>query len=157
MEALIGINKNDTGLITDILNVLRADQHILYNKLRNYHWNIVGNLFLELHEFLKRLYIEMADQIDPTAERIRMLGKNPMGSCEEFLQFTNLNETKVPYHEPKKILELLLSDFESLKRWLRDHMEKISESQDFGTEDFMVALIRSYEKTAWMLRAYQSK
>ena len=146
MEAKIGIAKKDQTEISDVLNVLLADQHILYIKLRNYHWNVEGPSFLELHSFLEKLYTTLAAQIDSTAERIRKIGKSPMGSCEEFLQFTNLNETRQPYHDPVKILSTLLSDYETVIRWIRDHIESVSELKDYGTEE-----------AAWMLRAYISK
>ncbi|KPM46719.1 Dps family protein [Jiulongibacter sediminis] len=157
MEALIGINKKNKTEISDALNVMLADQHILYIKLRNYHWNIEGSSFLELHEFLEKLYTELATGIDDTAERIRKIGKVPMGSCEEFLQFTNLNETKEPYHDSKKILKSLLDDYETMTRWMRDHIELAADAKDYGTEDFMVGQLRHCEEAAWMLRAYLSK
>ena len=157
MEALIGIEKKNKTEVSDVLNVLLADEHILYIKLRNYHWNVEGSSFLELHKFLEDLYNQLEADIDATAERIRKIGKSPMGSCEEFLQFTNLDEAKQPYHDPKKILTSLLKDYETVIRWIRDHIETVAEVKDYGTEDFMVGLIRSYEEAAWMLRAYVSK
>ncbi|WP_341225788.1 DNA starvation/stationary phase protection protein [uncultured Arcticibacterium sp.] len=157
MEALIGIDKKHKTEISDALNIVLADQHILYIKLRNYHWNIEGNSFLELHEFLEKLYVSLEKDIDATAERIRKIGKNPMGSAAEFLEFTNLKETKKPYHDSHKILSTLLEDYEVIIKWIRDHVELAGDSKDYGTEDFMVGLIRNYEEAAWMLRAYLTK
>ncbi|AWW00404.1 Dps family protein [Arcticibacterium luteifluviistationis] len=157
MEALIGIDKKHKTEISDALNIVLADQHILYIKLRNYHWNIEGNSFLELHEFLEKLYTGMEKDIDETAERIRKIGKNPMGSCSEFLEFTNLKETKEPFHDSHKILSTLLDDYEVIIRWIRDHVDVAADNRDYGTEDFMVGLIRNYEEASWMLRAYLAK
>ncbi len=157
MEAQIGIEKKHKTEISDALNILLADQHILYIKERNYHWNVEGSSFLELHEFIEKLYTELEAHIDATAERIRKIGKSPMGSCQEYLDFTNLKETKEPYHDAHKILKSLLNDYETIIRWIRDNVEVAADNKDYGTEDFMVGLIRSYEEAAWMLRAYISK
>jgi len=139
------------------LNIILADQHTLYIKLRNYDWNIVGNSFLELHKFLEDLYNGIEQDIDETAERIRKIGKTPMGLCSEFLEFTNLEETKHTFHDSQTILKTLLEDFEIIIRWTRNHIEVAAENRDYGTEDFMVGLIRNYEEAAWMLRAYLLK
>ena len=157
MEAAIGLAKKSQTDISNNLNILLADQHILYIKLRNYHWNIEGASFLELHEFLEGMYKGLESDIDMTAERIRKIGKSPMGSCAEFLEFSNLNEAKRPFHESHKILKSLLDDFETIISWIRDHIEDTEEQKDYGTADFMVGLLRAYESNAWKLRAYLSK
>ena len=74
METKIGLEKEVTLDIIDALNVLLADKHVLYIKTRNYHWNVTGNSFLELHEFFETLYQEGEEHIDLIAERIRKLG-----------------------------------------------------------------------------------
>lgn len=57
-----------------LLSRLLADEHVLYMRLRNYHWNVVGMAFGPLHELFKEQYEEIADDIDDIAERIRSLG-----------------------------------------------------------------------------------
>ena len=60
--------------VADKLQVLLADEHILYTKTRNYHWNVVGDNFHEMHLFFEGQYGELAEIIDEIAERIRMIG-----------------------------------------------------------------------------------
>ena len=47
----LGISDANIRTVTDILNTLLADEHVLYVKTRNYHWNVVGPSFIEYHEF----------------------------------------------------------------------------------------------------------
>lgn len=156
MEAHIGIDKKATKEIVEALNTLLADEHVLYIKTRNYHWNIEGASFLELHELLEQMYTQTATDIDLIAERIRKLGDNPMGSMAEFLEHTRLKETKVPYSDSTKIIKNLLGDYESIIRWMRDHTELCGKHDDVGTEDFLTGLIKEYEEVAWKLRSYVS-
>ena len=45
------LNMNDEKLLPVVLelNTLLADYHMYYQKLRNFHWNILGKNFFELH------------------------------------------------------------------------------------------------------------
>lgn len=36
-----------------LLNTLLADEYLLYTKTRSAHWNVQGQNFIELHNFLK--------------------------------------------------------------------------------------------------------
>ncbi|MFT6203167.1 MAG: starvation-inducible DNA-binding protein [Spirosomataceae bacterium] len=154
METKIGLEKEVTLDIIDALNVLLADKHVLYIKTRNYHWNVTGNSFLELHEFFETLYQEGEEHIDLIAERIRKLGYEVNGSMQDFLKQSQLNEEKQPFNEPEKMIKQLLDDHETIIRWIRNHVSVAGNAEDFGTEDFLVGLLRAHERTAWMLRSY---
>ena len=52
------------------LNVLLADYHLYYQKLRNFHWNIVGKHFFDLHEKFEEMYDDAKLKVDEIAERI---------------------------------------------------------------------------------------
>ncbi|MEG1199281.1 MAG: ferritin-like domain-containing protein, partial [Algoriella sp.] len=66
--------------IADILIKLLADEHILYLKTRNAHWNVEGPDFHAAHLFLESQYNELAEIIDEVAERIRQIGHYAVGS-----------------------------------------------------------------------------
>src|SRR5688572_1045757 len=72
-----------------LLSAVLADQHVLYQKTRNFHWNLTGMRFHTLHEFFEKQYLALADAIDETAERIRMLGGTSPGSMAEFLKLAS--------------------------------------------------------------------
>jgi starvation-inducible DNA-binding protein len=150
----IGLEKKVTLDIIDALNVLLADKHVLYIKTRNYHWNVKGDSFLELHEFFEKLYKEGEEHIDLIAERIRKLGHEVNGSMQDFLKQSQLNEASQPFNEPKKMIGQLLEDHETVIRWIRNHVSVAGDAEDFGTEDFLVSLLQAHEETAWMLRSY---
>jgi starvation-inducible DNA-binding protein len=45
-----GLKDSSITKIVDILHDVLANQHIMYQKLRNFHWNVVGKHFIALHE-----------------------------------------------------------------------------------------------------------
>ncbi len=38
------------------LDLLLADFHVVYQNLRNDHWNVTGPQFFQLHELFEKLY-----------------------------------------------------------------------------------------------------
>lgn len=153
----IGISEQNLEGVIKILSALLADEHVLYTKARNYHWNVVGDQFNDLHKFFQTLYEELEKHIDEIAERIRALGGNAIGTMKEFIEIARLKEHPGEYPDAKTMLKNLLNDYETLIRNLRNDAVTVSEKyQDAGTADFLTDLMSKYEKTAWMLRALLS-
>ncbi len=53
MKPNIGIADEPRQAVIGILNTLLADEYLLYTKTRNYHWNVVGPQFNDLHKFFE--------------------------------------------------------------------------------------------------------
>ncbi|HEX2747151.1 MAG TPA: DNA starvation/stationary phase protection protein [Verrucomicrobiales bacterium] len=151
----IGIPSQDRSKVTAILSAVLSDQHVLYQKTRNYHWNLTGHRFHTLHELFEKQYRELVEAIDETAERIRMIGGTAPGSMGEFLQHATLKEVKGALIHGEPALESLAADHESCVRMLRKAITEADEkTEDAGTVDFLTQLIRAHEKNAWMLRSH---
>ena len=151
----IGIAAENLGRITAILSQVLADQHVLYQKTRNYHWNLTGRRFLPLHELFEKQYRMLVEAIDETAERIRVLGGVAPGSMKEFLSLASLQEDDGHLIPGEEALEALAGDHTAAVRMLRKAIDETAEeNDDAGTADFLTGLLRDHEKTAWMLRSH---
>ena len=69
----IGINESDRVNIAEGLKRLLADSYTLYLQTHNFHWNVTGPQFRELHLMFEDHYTELAIAVDEIAERIRTL------------------------------------------------------------------------------------
>jgi len=150
----IGITAKSRMKIEDVLSTILADQHVLYIKTRNFHWNLIGGRFHSLHVHFETMYGELAVAIDETAERIRMIGGISPGSMEEFTKSATLKESKGSLVGGDAAIKALLADHESVIRNLRKEIPGIGDLDDLGTEDFLVGLLQKHEMIAWMLRSY---
>ena len=56
MSAQIGLSPAQRQGVITILTKLLADEYVLYTKTRNYHWNVVGPQFHDLHKFFETQY-----------------------------------------------------------------------------------------------------
>ncbi len=155
MKPNIGIADEPRQAVIGILNTLLADEYLLYTKTRNYHWNVVGPQFNDLHKFFESQYEELDDVVDDVAERARALGGHANGTLAEFTQRARLREQPGNYPDAKGMLGDLLADHETLIRQLRDDVATTMDKHgDAGTSDFLTGLMEKHEKMSWMLRAF---
>ncbi|MFH0736255.1 MAG: DNA starvation/stationary phase protection protein [bacterium] len=155
MKPDIDISDNNLKKVSVLLNVLLADEYVLYTKTHNAHWNIQGKNFNELHKFFESQYDILDLIIDNTAERVRALGHYALGSLKDFAKISRLSEKNDDFSDQEHIIKTLLLDHESIIRSLRKEITVVSdELKDLGTADFMTGLMEQHEKMAWMLRSY---
>ena len=154
MKANIGIHENHLQPLATMLNTLLADEYVLYTKTRNYHWNVTGPSFMELHKLFEGQYEQLDEAIDDIAERSRALGHYALGSLKQFLAITRLVEDESAVGS-KQMLQNLLNDHETLIRILRNDIAVSADQyKDVGTSDFLTGLMEQHEKTAWFIRSY---
>lgn len=147
----IGLDSDVRRSVVEILNNTLADESVLALKTRSAFWNVRGPGFIELHILFDSQYKQLNAISDEIAERARMLGGTAIGSLQEFIHFTRLEE-----HPgiPPDILRLL-ADHEASVRFLREDTRKCTEEyEDEGTFELLVGIMRLHEKMAWMLRSY---
>ena len=152
----LGLDSNKTKNTVEELNVLLADYHIYYQKLRNFHWNVIGKNFFDLHEKFEELYDDAKLKVDEIAERILTLRYQPTSNLSDYLQDSNLKESPSDISD-SKMIELLLEDHGLLLKQMRKVVEIADAGGDEGTIDLIGAYIRELEKTSWMLDAWKMK
>lgn len=149
----IGIQKKDRKLVSDALSRVLADTNILFLKARNYHWNVTGPLFSNLHTLFETIYENLNEGADDIAERIRALGFYSPGSYKEFITVSAIKE-EMGSPEALDMVRQLTLDHELLIRRTTEVMEVAHSVKDEGTADLMVERIRLLSKHAWMLRSH---
>jgi starvation-inducible DNA-binding protein len=155
MTPRIDIPEADRGAVVAILNNLLSDEYVLYTKTRNFHWNVTGPQFNDLHKFFEAQYEELDDFVDDIAERARQLGGRAFGTLAEFAKTSRLTEQPGAVPAAKEMLATLLADHEAVIRTLRSEIDPVVDRyKDVGTSDFLTGLLEKHEKMAWMLRAF---
>jgi len=147
----IGLDSDARHSVVELLNIILADEAVLTTKTRSAHWNVRGADFFELHTLFETQYQLLNNISDEIAERARMLGGFAIGSLEEFLNHTRLEDQ----HSDIPDILHLLADHETYIRFLReDHRKCTEDYEDEGTTELLVSIMRLHEKMAWMLRSY---
>src|SRR5438105_15750874 len=107
MKPNIGLSDSNRDGVVKLLTPLLADEYVLYTKTRNYHWNVVGPQFNDLHKFFEAQYEELDDVVDEVAERARALGGRAAGTLAEFVRRARLKEAADSPDAPTMIANLL--------------------------------------------------
>lgn len=152
----LGLNEEKTTKTVQELNILLADYHIYYQKLRNFHWNVIGKNFFDLHEKFEELYDDAKIKVDEIAERILTLRFQPTSNLSEYLKTSNLKESSSDLADIEMI-EALLEDHRIILGQLRKVIGVAEDGGDEGTIDLIGGYIRELEKTSWMLDAWKMK
>jgi len=119
MKTNIGLAEQDRKDVVNILNTVLSDEYVLYTKTRNYHWNVTGPQFNDLHAFFETQYTQLNGVIDEVAERARALDGSAFGTLTEFGQHTRLGEPPNSSPSAREMAANLLQDHETLIRHLR--------------------------------------
>ncbi|MCB1648445.1 MAG: DNA starvation/stationary phase protection protein [Pseudomonadales bacterium] len=148
----IGIKETDRLKIAEGLKRLLADSYTLYLQTHNFHWNVTGPQFRELHLMFEEQYTELSVAVDDIAERIRTLDVPAPGTYKEFVALSSIKEVDgVP--EGRKMVDILTQGHEMVVKTCRDVLKLAQDGDDESTSALVSDRMRLHEKTAWMLRA----
>ncbi|MHA3825582.1 Dps family protein [Mycoplasma sp. BRA285] len=111
-------NKNE--LIT-----LQASLFLLQAKIKNFHWNLKGSDFFEIHEQLDKLYDDTAEQLDAVAEKLLMLGYNALGSYQEASKHSLIKEVEAKDFVSSEVFSYVVEDLNTLLQYI-GKMDNIS-------------------------------
>ncbi len=153
---------NYLGLKTDQLtetgnqlNQLLCNYQVYYQNLRNYHWNISGQHFFDLHEKFEELYNEAKINIDEIAERVLTLQLKPISTLSEYLANADVKELKT--EDTNEMVRSILLDHKKLIANMREILKSAGDAKDEGTVDLVSGFLGSIEKKSWMLNAWFSR
>lgn len=149
----LGFDKEETAGVVNHLNLLLSNYHVHYQKLRNFHWNVVGKDFFDLHESFERLYETAFENIDNTAERIRVFGHTPNSRLSTFLEESEITEVSTDL-SPDDMVRETLRDLTILISYMVSANEAAQEIGDLGTIDMLNEFVKKMEKEHWMLNAF---
>ena len=152
----LNLDREKTSHTVKELNTLLADYHLYYQKLRNFHWNIIGKSFFDLHEKFEEMYDDAKLKVDEIAERILTLRYQPTSNLSDYLKNANVEESPSEITDTEMV-KTLLQDHGILLKQMRKVVEAADAADDEGTIDLIGAYIRELEKTSWMLDAWVMK
>jgi starvation-inducible DNA-binding protein len=135
------------------MNQYVADLSVLFVRFHNLHWNVVGEEFKAVHEYLELIYDDINLKFDEVAERIKMMGEYPLASLKEYLEVTQVEELESKDISIKGAYQVALDSLELLKQSARDIRKLAEANDDFVTVSMMEDHITSYDKEIWFVRS----
>lgn len=134
------------------LNKQVANLSVFFTKLHHYHWYVEGVSFFAFHAKLEELYDAVNELYDEVAERVLMIGGNPVSNLKEYLELSVIEEASGK-EDAKVMLTHVLNDYKVLRDEFYETLKLAQDAGDEVTADLLIGAIADFEKNIWMLGA----
>lgn len=129
-----------------------ASTFSFYLKAHNFHWNVEGIHFKELHDLFGGIYEEVYGSIDTFAEKIRAIGTYVPASYQRFSMLTQIDD-EVEILPPDSMIQELLEDNGKIIKVLKLVYDQAENNGEHGFSNFLAERMDAHRKHGWMLRA----
>jgi len=129
-----------------------ASEYAFALKAQNFHWNVEGASFPQLHMLFEKIYEAVYEGIDTFAEQLRALQLYTPASLQKFSMLSVVNdEDDVP--DQGSMVAELLSDSEKMANIFRITYEMAEQAGDHGLANFLAERQDIHKKYSWQLRS----
>ena len=128
-----------------------ANAFVLYTNYKHYHWQTYGPLFRDLHLMFDEFAGEVLLTIDELAERVRMIGQNPVANLSDIMATTSIKSTS----GVRTMREMIQEGDDNLVLVIKEMRAAVSvanDQDDPGTADVFTRFVQIHEKHEWWLR-----
>lgn len=147
----ISKDNSPTSDVVEHLQKQVANAFVLYANYKHYHWQTYGPLFRDLHLLWDEFAQAVLATIDDFAERLRMIGQDPVFRPEEIERIASVQVSREAttmremIEEANANLLAVINEMRMAARVADDH-------DDPGTVDLFSRHVQIHEKHEWWLR-----
>jgi starvation-inducible DNA-binding protein len=128
-----------------------ANAFVLYANYKHYHWQTFGPMFRDLHLLFDEFADAVLETVDDFAERLRMIGQNPVFRAQEVQQTASVHISG-DVRTMKEMIEEADANALVVIRDMREGARIAEEHNDPGTVDLFSRHVQIHEKHQWWLR-----
>ncbi len=136
-----------------ILRQSQANATVMYLNSKRYHWFTFGPAFRDVHLFWDEVAAAALAEIDPLAERNRMLDGDPLSTPKEIEAACTV---VIADGKPsiREMFEEGLSNERLIIKEMRAAAKTADDAGDPGTNDLFSGLVQAHEKYAWFITEF---
>lgn len=128
-----------------------SNTFVTYALSHQYHWNIVGDKFVELHAFFGDQYKELWEAVDELAEHIRTMGEKVDGTLASFLSASEVKEK--PANDSMQMVANLLEANRTCSACFQALSDCANAKNDQVRVDLAAARKAAHDKAIWFLES----
>jgi starvation-inducible DNA-binding protein len=137
---------------TNQLKIAFASQYAFAIKAQNFHWNVEGHDFYQLHQLFDTIYTEVYGAVDDFAENIRKIKAYTPASLHRFSALTAIDD-EIEVLDPQAMVAELLHDAEKMQEIMKVLFVEAENLGHHGLSNFLADRQDAFAKHAWFLRA----
>jgi starvation-inducible DNA-binding protein len=134
------------------LKIAFASQYAFAIKAQNFHWNVEGSDFYQLHNMFEDIYNEVYGTIDAFAENIRKIKSYTPASLYRFSALSAVDD-EVEILDPQAMVAELLRDAEKMQEIMKVLFVEAETLGHHGLSNFLADRQDAFAKHAWFLRS----
>lgn len=142
---------NSKAALIAELNGLLADHFALFIKTKHFHWHVKGPRFRDLHLLFDEQALEIRDQIDLIAERVRKLDAHTLTSLGAMARHTNVKDQDKVALSAEDMIAELRDDNAALIAKLKAMKSLAEQVGDNATEGLLDGWTDMAEQRVWFL------
>lgn len=148
-----GLDRNDNDAVVELLQQRLVCYNDLHLTLKHVHWNVVGPLFIGVHEMLDPQVELVRGYADDVAERIAAMGGAPKGLSGDIMTLRTWDD----YHLGRDTVTAHLAGLDKVYEGIiTDNRRVIGELDklDLVSQDLLISQTGELEKFQWFVRAH---
>ena len=130
-----------------------ASEYAFALKSQNFHWNVEGASFPQLHVLFEKIYDEVYGSIDTFAEQLRALQMYTPASLQKFSMLTKVEDENAEGMDAGQMVAELLQDSEKMAGIFKLVFAMAEQAGDHGLSNFFADRQDAHKKHSWMLRS----
>jgi starvation-inducible DNA-binding protein len=130
-----------------------ASEYAFALKAQNFHWNVEGASFPQLHALFDTIYSEVYGSIDTFAEQLRALEIYTPASLQKFSMLTKVEDENSEGIPERQMVEELLADSDKMANMFKIVFTMAENNGDHGLSNFFADRQDQHKKHSWMLRS----
>lgn len=146
-------NTNSKAALIGELNGLLADHFALFIKTKNFHWHVKGPRFRDLHLLFDEQALEVRDQIDLIAERVRKLDAETLTSVGSVAQATRIKDQDSTALSAEDMIAELRDDNVAVIDRLKGMKPLAEQAGDNATDGLLDDWTDMAEQRVWFLKS----
>jgi starvation-inducible DNA-binding protein len=149
------LNAPDNVVVAHLQREL-ANAFVLYMNYKHYHWQSFGPLFRDIHKLFDKMSEEVLETIDPLAERLRMIGQDPVSQPRQIEEKAQVKPSVQPRNLREMVEEADIHLLHVIKD-IRAAARASDQENDPGSVDLFSKIVQIHEKHEWFLREILKK
>jgi starvation-inducible DNA-binding protein len=137
----------------DLAQKYLANLAVLFVKLHNIHWNVVGKPFMRVHTFTEELYDQVFADFDAVAELLKTKNVMPLSTMKEYLEKATIEEVPGQDFSTKDAVKIVKKDLETMRALGTEVRNLADEEGDFETVAMFEDYVAFYSKNIWFADA----
>jgi starvation-inducible DNA-binding protein len=134
------------------LKIAFSSEFSFFLKAQNFHWNVTGPFFPQMHDLFERIYTEVYESIDPFAENIRKTNAFVPASFAGLSMLSQVSDENQVLDDADMVQELL-SDSDKMVKILKLCFDIATAHGEDGLANFLAERMDAHRKHSWMLRS----